>query len=203
MWKKALICLLGLLGLMGCREAKTTYTAIPSTGHVLQREMSVWVDKNFSDEDKLDIQKSLEEWNYVLNGYQKFDVVSWNFDLGDNDLRMIQERRGIMILRIESSSGFMPGDDPGFVTVAWTNRIGGNKIFVVRDRIHNMKRFHSAVLHELGHVEGAPDFDGEGSLMDGVYQKSNPTCVDKRSAEAVALYQGIPFEGMNYCFFSD
>ncbi len=198
-----LILITGVLSVCACVGPSAHYTAVPGVGHTLMKTVPVYADVRFSGEDKLVIEQTVEEWNYVLNGYEKLEVVDWKFDMEIGKLVEAGRNGGLLILKIDSSSDLVPDDEIGYKTVAWTNKIGGRKIFMIRDRIYGEGRFHDALLHEEGHAMGADHIDGKSSLMATVYSRSNAACVDQWTARAVAEYQMIPFSGMNWCYYGD
>jgi matrixin len=195
-WLFLLLCVM-----VGCQGGISyRYSNIPSTGHILLREIPVYVDKEFSIDDKLEIEKSLEEWNYVLNGYMDFRVVSYHFDMQPEEIREAFLARGLLIMKVDSSNPMIPDNDFRYHTMAWTNSIGGNKIWVVRDRIESEKRLKEILLHEEGHSLGSEHI-APPSLMAPIYNAANFQCIDLWTATAVANYQGLPISGMNWCSY--
>jgi hypothetical protein len=102
-----------------------------------------------------------------------------------------------MILRIDSSSNFLPPSRiEGNVVAGITDSLGGNTIYLIRDRLFN--RIEQITLHELGHILGAPDMDGE-TMMNGTLSPKYSRCVDERAMIAVANFQHLDAGKLNYC----
>src|SRR5258706_6828041 len=45
------------------------------------KEIPIWIDRNFSQGEMIAIDDAISNWNYVLNGYIKLDVVDTHFDM--------------------------------------------------------------------------------------------------------------------------
>ena len=44
----------------------------------------VYIDSRFSDKQKSDIKAGIEAWNYTLNGYRRYEIISDKFDAAAN-----------------------------------------------------------------------------------------------------------------------
>jgi Matrixin len=204
-WMVLLGALIGIImgAVMGCyTEAPYRYTAVSTEGHRLIRKIPVYVDKNFGEEDKIAIDDALEDWNYVLSGYIVFEVKSYGFDLDVEEIKEAYRENGLMIMKVDSSVGFIPVAGGGDKTVAWADAVGvGHKIYMVRDRIGKSGELKELVMHELGHILGAGHIDGEDSLMRSVYVHQDSRCVDEWTVRKVAEYQGLEYRNLNHCFY--
>lgn len=163
----------------------------------------VVVDKNFSSEDKTSIDNAINSWNYVLNGYMVMKVESFNFDMEVDVLKRILAHDGLIIMKVDHTSSLIPDSNGKHNTLAWANDIGGNKIWVVRDRFY-LPDTYPIMLHELGHILGADHEadipQNDGFLMYPHYTRGKYNCVDQRAMLKVARYQMLFSERLNYCF---
>jgi predicted Zn-dependent protease len=146
----------------------------------------ILIDNQFSKENKLSIQKAIENWNYALNGHIVLNYTD-------------AEEPDIIIKQVKSNNVIIPTQ----LTLAWVNDIGGNIIYVITDRI-NPDELIGTTLHELGHILGATHTTHEieflSNLMYPQYISGKIPCVDFDAIKKVAEFQKIPFEGFNYCF---
>ena len=176
------------------------YTNIPSTS-VYCKRIPIYIDINFSNANKLYIDNAINAWNYVLNGYIKLDVVSYSFDMEPSELKSIFDNNGVMILQIDSDSNFLPPSKiEGNAIDGITDRVGGNTIYLIRDRLSD--KIEQITLHELGHILGALDMEGD-TVMNGTLSPKYSKCIDERAMEAVAAFQHLDPNKLNYCrYFS-
>ena len=99
-----------------------------------------------------------------------------------------------VIMRIDSHSELVGSRSVG----AWADKIGGNKVWVVRDRVSN-GMIGGVVMHEIGHLLGAGHLR-RGLMMPG-YDKDWMQCVDYSTVKAVGKYHGIGINQLNYCVY--
>jgi len=159
----------------------------------------VYVDIQFGEADKISIDNAINAWNYVLNGYIELDVVSYKFDMSPAEINSILNENGVMILKINSDSKLIPTPRyPEAFIAGFANDIGGNMIYLVRDKIDNI--VEPVMLHELGHILGSPDLDGQ-TLMSWNFSAKYTKCIDKRSMEEVAKYHHLDPMKLNYCSY--
>lgn len=148
-------------------------------------EVGVWVDKDFGEEDRLELQDAIDQWNYALNGREEIVVKSWEFGMGVEEIKKIKREGGWIFLKIDSENGMVKGKDPiGGMVLAFVNRVDGtgDEIFFVRDRM-GRGWMRGLALHEMGHLLGA-QHKADG-LMDAYYDKDKYICVDKDTAGQV------------------
>lgn len=160
----------------------------------------VHLDKNFSEEDKRQIVKALDQWNYVLNGYMVFRAEDTQFDmemykLNERDYYFLKVDSGNYIVQEADLRGREHGDFN--VALGFVPQIGQHFIYLVRDRLGEDDIFYLA-LHEMGHALGATH-NGQG-LMYPRYSKINFQCVDQLTVEKVAAYQKMDIKYLNYCY---
>lgn len=163
--------------------------------------MPVYIDRDFSLADQLAIDDSLQQWNYALNGYYIFKVIDTHFAMQDDILRLAQANQVLVFLKIDHSNKLfqsikLPGDRHA---LAFTIRVGGHIIYVVRNDIESEDDLRRLMMHEEGHTLGAKDIHDEHSLMNWSYIPVYFQCIDLRTLEQIAPVQGLPLEQLNYC----
>lgn len=177
------------------------YTKNPPYFDKNARILPIVIDKTFSINDKRLIDDSINTWNYVLNGNLILKVENYGFDMEPNIIKDILGRNGLIIMKIDSKNPMTQEKDLKNAA-AWVNKVGGNKMWLIRDRFESEDVF-PITLHELGHALGAGHEEfkpaNEWLLMYPYYGKDSFMCVDRSAAQKVAIYQMILFEKMNYC----
>src|SRR5882724_5646683 len=100
------ILLFLLVIIVGCayRDRGYVYTSVPYVG-VTGRVIPIWIDDKFGISDKNNIMDAVDQWNYVLNGHIKLEVVDTSFDMSVSVLSRVKESGGWIILRVS-------GDNP-------------------------------------------------------------------------------------------
>lgn len=194
------------VGCMGSSVPKPfRYISVPSYSIEPLKVYKVWVDKNFGEADKLAIDDAVKQWNYAMNGYVKITVESYKFDMEPEVLGRAMRGEGWVILKIDRNNPLVAGVDkpakPGekqYYTLAWVNEIGGNRMWVIRDRISN-EQMTGIMLHEFGHLLGAEH--DTVYLMQPHYKWEDYRCVDYEALKRVAKWQHLPMERLNYCVY--
>lgn len=202
-----LICL--VMGLASCCGTPSSlmykYHSVPSaTNNQHWRVFPVYLDKDLTKVEKSTIEQVIAEWNYVLNGYMKIQVMSSNVDhnsidsLVDTAKQIFETNDGIMLLSVQHDNELLPMqvDDS---TLAFVNGLGdrGYILVVLNDRL-GTKSLHKILLHEFGHLMGAGHVMTE-SLMYPAYGHLQKDCVDKITASQVATYRHLDLNHLNYC----
>ena len=187
------------------------YTRVERYEHSPIRIIPVVIDNNFSEQDKIEIDNSLGIWNYVFNGYISLRVESFKFNMEKDIIESILKQDGIIILKINRDNPLISNEkynkeltvanniNNDKITLAFANDIGGNKIWVVRDRIKDIDVF-PIMLHELGHIFGVNHTKtNENSLMYPYYLRENYLCVDYYTMSQAAIYESLPIPRLNFC----
>jgi hypothetical protein len=201
-----------VLLLTGCSHLPTyiyTHAPVYAGPH---RDIAVYIDKDFTEDDMLKIGAALDDWNYALNNYIVFHVVSTKFDMEPETLKRIISSNGLMILKIDSHSSFVPKSDTGDgIVLAFTDMVSRNVIMVVRDRFDNpnygvandKNGLTLAIRHELGHVLGVHHILQDKTLMAPKLTLAYDQCIDKTTIEAVAKEQRLNVHDLNYCTYEE
>lgn len=192
------------VGCVGHRLTSFKYIHAGGYSEVPLKVIPVYVDKDFGEADKVAIDDALTQWNYALNGYIRLDVVSYKFDMEPSIIGQCLSGHCWMILKVNSSNPMVGELDaakngkPQTYTLAWANEIGGNRMFLIRDRLPN-EWVTGVSLHEMGHLLGA-DHD-DVYLMQATFHWEDARCVDYESLKRVADYQHLPMSNLNYCVY--
>ena len=200
----ALMMMALAFGCLGHQPKPFRYVANPSGQTAIPLKVyKIWVDKEFGAADRIAIDNAVTQWNFALNGYIKLEVVTWEFDMEPEVLKRAMNGEGWIFLRVRSDNPMVAGVDrkpDGTVsyTLAWANEIGGNRVYLIRDRVAN-EWVTGVMLHEMGHLLGAKH--DEIYLMAPHFKWEDARCVDYEALKLVAEYQHIPFEQLNYCVY--
>jgi hypothetical protein len=168
---------------------------------VMGRVQKVYVDNAFGN-DIVSIQDALNQWQYALHGYIIFDMQVVDVVHGSLEpMKDANAGKAWIFLKIDSNNALVSFQDrTEFRAFAFVEKIGGNTMYVVRDRI-NDGNVRGLVMHEVGHLLGAEHRKGQDNLMNPFYYDYDTQCVDKLTLEQVAKYQHIPIDNMNYCVY--
>lgn len=161
------------------------------------RVIPIWIDKNFGEADKVAIDDAINQWNYAMNGYVVLKVVDTQFDMEVPKIVEQVNKGGWLFMKIDSSNKMIPDQkEKGYWTIGFTERLGGNHMYLVRDRLQNQDIF-GVTLHEIGHLMGA---DHVGTrLMYPHYSRAGFQCIDYDTIKAVAKWQKLDANQLNYC----
>ncbi len=161
-----------------------------------KRVIPIWVDKNFINVDKINIKNAVDSWNYSMNGYIKLEIVDLDFDM---EVRKIADQitlKGWLFMKIPSDSSIIPTTKPGYRVLGFTESVGGNHLYLVRDRLFDVD-IYGVMLHEIGHLMGS-DHVGK-RLMYPHYTRAMYQCIDLDTITEVAKYHELDVNQLNYC----
>ncbi len=150
-------------------------------------EMEVMVDERLM-EGQRGIQEGIAGWNWSMNGNGEIRVVDWEFKME------VYKLKGGGWKILDGSLMERPMDGNGVMILAWVNEIGGDTIYIMKDRVKG-DMMKGVIMHEIGHLMGLTH--KEGGLMNRLYESGMYGCVDRASAEEVE--EARMWEGMNYC----
>lgn len=199
--KRLLLILMVILGCVSCLgHIPPPFHYVRHGGYstIALKEIPVYIDKDFGEMDRLAIDDAVRQWNFAMNGYVKIQVQPEPFDMQIEIIRRCLSGGCWMVMKIDSNNPMSIDSSPESRKLAWVNDIGGNRIYVIRDRIEN-KWMTGIMLHEMGHLLGA-EHDNV-YLMRPHYNWEDYRCVDAAALKLVAEAQHLPFERLNYCVY--
>ncbi len=174
------------------------YINNPETAVAPTKVINIWIDKEFSSNDKENMQLGINQWNYALNGYIVLKIVSKDFDMEPSVLNdVVLKGEGWLFLKIDHNSNFIR-DKNEKIALAFVNDIGGNRIYFVRERFGS-DAVQGITMHEIGHLLGATH--SNGYLMQPTYSWENYRCVDWNAVKQAADFQRLPQDRMNFCAY--
>lgn len=163
------------------------------------RIINIWIDQDFGSADLIAIGEAVNQWNYALNGYIVLKIVDTHFAMEVEKINQQIRDNGWLIIKIRSDQAgtdFIPKSADGFYCIGFTERIGGNHLYLIRDRLTNQDVMGVA-LHEMGHLLGA------GHIVKGLMQPhhtlQSSQCIDQNSLIQVAEANRLLIDKLNWC----
>lgn len=173
------------------------YTHAPVYTGEPVRTIPIWIDKDFGEADKIEIDNAINAWNFAMNGYIKLKVVDTNFDMEVDKIVTQVKENGWLFMKIKSDNKLVPAQStPGFWTIGFCERIGGQHLYLVRDRLTNEDVF-GVTLHEIGHLMGSGHVGQR--LMYPHYSRARFQCIDYDTMVKVSNYFDLRLDNLNYC----
>jgi len=170
----------------------TEHAARVSTG----RSITLYVDSDFSPDERMHIIAAMRQWNYVLNGFLEFRARLLPPDVADSTVSQIRRTGGFVVARVDSRHPIAhQGEGRHALAMTVSNNRSGF-VYVISDRIGG-RDLTGIVMHEFGHVLGA-GHDG-GGLMAPVYNAVASRCIDRDAVAMVANAQHLPLQQLNWC----
>ena len=160
------------------------------------KNIPIWIDNDFSINDKEVIEGAISFWNKALNGHIKLIVVDDKFNMSINRIKLQEKQSGWLIMKISSDSFLTPYSEINYRALGFTDMIGGSHLYLVRDKMKDEYLF-GVVLHEIGHLLGSVHV-GEG-LMSAHFDFIRFRCIDYDTIKAVAAYNDLDINNLNYC----
>ncbi len=177
----------------------TGYTQNPFPLNLMGIEVPVWIDRDFTAPERVSIHAAIQAWNYALNGYERFVVMTDTYAMEREIIEAISESdQGLLILQRSASDPIVSQLSPG--TLAWTLRERGHEghlINVLTSRVGALN-LQAIVQHELGHVLGLPHVEIRGTMMYENYREA-ALCIDRVSMQTLATVRGWDWHRTNYC----
>lgn len=153
-------------------------------------EINIYIDKDFSKEEEIEIIRGIEEWNYAMSGAVILSVVSTEFNMEPS----IIKSGGWFILKTDSIRKSRE-DSNGHYVLGYVNKIGGNYLSIVSDRVRwNLKMI---VMHEIGHLLGIKHT--WRGLMFSEYVGEEFKCIDKVTMIEFGKIYRIDIGRLRYC----
>jgi predicted Zn-dependent protease len=186
---------------MGCHFKKDSGDPsyiINKPGTVPVHIIPVYIEESFTLKDKGSIISAIDSWNKSLNGYIVLKVESTEFKLNAASKVKAQSDESYLILKLYSSNEMIVKRDEGtdFVTLGLANKVGGNWMYIIRDRLGD-DDITPIAMHELAHLLGADHTDRY--LMNRTYIRTQYKCIDADTIKQVADKWMLPMKKLNYC----
>jgi hypothetical protein len=172
--------------------------AVPYMGPPV-REIPIWLDKNFGEADKVEMDRAVDAWNFAMNGYIKLKIVDTKFDMEIDKIVQQVNKGGWLFMKIESTNKMVPDHHDkkkGYWTIGFVEQIGGHHLYLVRDRLAN-EDIYGVTLHEIGHLMGSGHVGQR--LMYPHYSRARFQCIDYETMVKVSSFFDLKIEAMNYC----
>lgn len=177
-------------------KGQYVYTHKPLNMEVI-RVVPIWIDKNFGEADRLAIDDAIRAWNFAMNGYVQLKIVDMDFDMEPSKIVDQVNQNGWLFMKLKSDSKLIPEQkEKGYWTIGFTEKLGGHHLYLVRDRLANEDVF-GVTMHEIGHLMGS-DHVGD-RLMRPHFNRTASQCIDYDTIKAVASYNNLPLDRLNYC----
>lgn len=198
---------------IGCASSNQLfkYSNNPVAQNIInKRVVPVYMDKSFTNDERIQILSAIGEWNYALNNSIKMDVQSTDIDNSKESVSKLlnvieQTGQGYLLLRLtHDDSRLKDIIDPDDGTLAFVNSLGnnGHLMVVLSDRIGN-RDLKTIVEHEFGHLLGCMHTLAKSLMYPSYGGGSSYPCIDKISMLQVANYNKIDPRNMNYCAVPD
>ena len=169
----------------------TDHAAPAATG----RMIDLYVDRDFDDYERGRIVSAMRQWNYVLNGFVRFQARTLPDDPTREMLAQIKRSGGWVVARVDSRHPIAHQGE-GAHALAVTEGGRGGFVYVISDRI-GQRDLTGVIMHEFGHVLGAGH--GGSGLMAPVYNPTMGRCIDRQAVALVASVHRLPLDRLNWC----
>jgi len=150
------------------------------------------LDDRFRADERARILEAAHEWNYVLNGYLRFEIGVTSPD----DSAVIQPAAWA-VARVTGGANAQPGFRDAVLAQAQRLPSSSGLLLVFVDRLRR-DSLRQVMLHELGHVLGL-EHDDRSRLMAARYFRDRQKCVDRITVEQLATARGLPVAELNWC----
>ncbi len=180
------------------REAPAfQYTSHAATVAASTRMIPLYVDQDFDESERQHIIAAFRQWNYVLNGFVRFDGRLLPADTSRAEVERIRRSGGWVVARVDSSHPVaQKGVGIHALAVTVSGGRNGGFVYVIADRLGG-RDLTGVVMHEFGHILGA-GHDGSG-LMAPVYSAIGSRCIDYPAVAMVAQAQRLSMRDLNWC----
>lgn len=185
---------------VGCSPSYYSYVKGKAPEHInAAKIIPIWIDDSFTPAQRVDILKSVDEWNLVFNNQIRL-MASGYFHGADGAEDKYQEisktHLGWIVVKANEKDPLVK-DIIGPADLAFAVGLGGQILVVISDRI-GTRNLKTILMHEMGHLLGANHVNTP-SLMMPKYGEQTYNCIDKITSAQVASFQNLNFETFNYC----
>ena len=173
------------------------YTTHAARTAASTRLIPLYVDRNFDQNERQRIVAAFRQWNYVLNGYVRFDGRLLPGDASRAEVEQIRRSGGWVVARVDSSHPVaQKGVGIHALAVTVSGGRNGGFVYVIADRLGG-RDLTGVIMHEFGHVLGAGHDDS--GLMAPVYDAVASRCIDYPAVAMVAQAQHLSMRDLNWC----
>lgn len=153
----------------------------------------IYVDNNFTSDEKLAIEEAAKAWNDSTNGHAHVELVYENLDDDDDDshVKMVSVNQNDIRLEFSEDLGEHKNYYKGFHLKT--------EILIRNDTGFEHDEFRRVVIHELGHYFGVPHISEPSAIMYAKHGSRQANCLTRADVEAYATYQQIFTGGMSWC----
>jgi hypothetical protein len=155
--------------------------------------IALLLDDRFSTDERARILEAAQEWNYVLNGYLRFEVGVTSPAANSG----IEPDAWVVARATGGANAARQGSRDVVLAVAQRLPVRSGMLLVFIDRFNRIS-LRRVMLHEFGHVLGL-DHDDRSRLMSARYFRDRQKCVDKVTVELLAAVRGLPVHELNWC----
>lgn len=166
------------------------------------RIVPIYLDEKWNDSERDAIKLAIQNWNYSLNNEMVLKVMDEHYKISSSP------DPGYLIIKISEKDLIVEAEEQ-FISLAWTNGVGGNRIYLITDRLiprrlfdnetpWDMQDITEITMHELGHAMGAEHIKYDGLMADH-YNKERYKCIDAVAVFGVAKYHHLHIPALKYC----
>jgi hypothetical protein len=172
------------------RDAGRRYTS-HAKGTLPSKLLALVLADTFSPHQSAQIARAVDEWNVVLNGFVRFEIMT-------EDAAAKSGTDEVWVIKAKQRT--RAGLSSALAVVQSHPATSGGEIDIYVRRI-GRRDLGGVVMHELGHALGLGHSDKSG-LMSAEYHPARQRCIDKQTVEAVATQRELPLAQLNWCMDS-
>jgi hypothetical protein len=155
------------------------------------------IDQDFDADQHQKILNAVVVWNFVLNGYIRFEVDPVAFGVPETKAHEATEKDSDWIIARDDAARSKRKTRGDELAETATLPTGGGMVMVSTHLLKNLS-LENVMLHELGHVLGL-NHNPRSRLMSTDYVLDQQGCVDKVTVETLATLKHLPLNELNWC----